>query len=365
MKTSNARAFAAAMLLAGCTGTPNQVPATANAQETSVNARAFTIKTFTPGKTPGFPTGAVAEDIVAGPDGTMWFTDYGALAIGRLDPRGKGSVTEFSKGLNANAAPISIVPASDGNFWFSDSGNGDIGRITPAGTITEYSNPRLATFSAVGIAASGHDVWAVELGPPPRSNLARVSMQGKVAVIALPKGLSADGAIAADLAGNLWLTAFNGRNLVLVERLSSGAFKTFPTGFVGGGEPCCPNEALKRLVVGPDGRPWFTTLYYSSPTGPTNAVVTLATSGIKVYRFRRYTYPVYPSGIATDGKSLWVSGGDVFQVNGAIYHVTTAGEHSAHPVDSVPIGIAAANGTLWFTNYFPTVGSSISEVTSD
>jgi streptogramin lyase len=190
-------------------------------------------------------------------------------------------------------------------------------------------------------------------------------MHGKVTVIALPKGLSADGAIASDLAGNLWLTAFNARNVVLVERLASGAFKTFPTGFVGGGEPCCPNEALKRLVVGPDGRPWFTTLYYSSTTGPTNAVVTLASSGIKVYRFRRYTYPVYPSGIATDGKSLWVSGGDVFEVNGAIYHVTTDGQHSAHPVDTVPIGIAAANGTLWFTNYFPTVGSSISEVTGD
>lgn len=301
MKISNA--FAAALLLAGCTGLSHQIPTAANAPEISVNAAAFSLKTFIPGKTPGFPSGAVAEDLIAGPDGTIWFID---------------------------------------------SGNGDVGRITPAGAITEFSNPRLATFSGVGIAVSGHDVWAVELGPPPSSALARVSMRGKVTVVALPKGLSADGAIAADNAGNLWITALNDRNIVHVERLAAGKFETFPTGFVAGGEPCCPNEALKRLVVGPDGRPWFTTLYYSSTTGPANAVVTLAASGI-----------------ATDGTSLWVSGGDVFQVNGAIYHVTTDGKHSAHAVDNVPIDIAVANGELWLTNYYPTVGGSISEVTSD
>ena len=52
-----------------------------------------------------------------------------------------GQITEFTAGLRADngSFPNDIAPGSDGNLWFTDFGAPAIGRITPSGTITEFS----------------------------------------------------------------------------------------------------------------------------------------------------------------------------------------------------------------------------------
>ena len=56
-------------------------------------------------------------------------------------------VTEFSAGISAKAEPFSITAGPDGNLWFTEWGANRIGRITPSGVVTEFSAGISATRS--------------------------------------------------------------------------------------------------------------------------------------------------------------------------------------------------------------------------
>src|SRR5262249_50868699 len=79
---------------------------------------------FSAGLRPGSLPGAIAP----GPDDAIWFVDggyYGAAsspAIGRITT--DGHITEFSAGLQpGNRSSLEdIVAGPDGNLWFTDSG---------------------------------------------------------------------------------------------------------------------------------------------------------------------------------------------------------------------------------------------------
>ena len=51
-------------------------------------------------------------------------------------------ITEFTDGLSDGARPMNIVAGPDGNLWFTEP-NGKVGRITTSGDVTEFvfSNP--------------------------------------------------------------------------------------------------------------------------------------------------------------------------------------------------------------------------------
>ena len=77
-----------------------------------------------------FPT-----DIVAGPDGALWFTEARGDKIGRITTT--GDVTEYPiPTAGAFAADITVGP--DGALWFTESSGNKIGRITTKGELTEY-----------------------------------------------------------------------------------------------------------------------------------------------------------------------------------------------------------------------------------
>jgi streptogramin lyase len=57
-----------------------------------------------------------------------------------------GQITEFSA---PGSNPAQVVAGPDGNLWFSDR-NGAVGQITPGGTVTRFTsglNPRSAVRS--------------------------------------------------------------------------------------------------------------------------------------------------------------------------------------------------------------------------
>lgn len=72
-------------------------------------------------------------DITAGRAGNLWFTEVGPAggAIGRLTP--SGAVTRYPT-PNPGAYPFSIVAAPNGSIWFAEPGANAIGKLVPNAT---------------------------------------------------------------------------------------------------------------------------------------------------------------------------------------------------------------------------------------
>jgi len=74
--------------------------------------------------------------IAAGPDGAMWFTEFESYnsyqiresKIGRITMTGK--ISEHSRGLSGSSGPGDIVAGPDGNMWFVESYADRTGRVT-------------------------------------------------------------------------------------------------------------------------------------------------------------------------------------------------------------------------------------------
>jgi virginiamycin B lyase len=149
-----------------------------------------------------------ANDIAAGSDGALWFTQPNPNLIGRITT--SGTVTEYSKGITAGAKPWSIAPGPDGALWFTELG-GRIGRITTAGKVTEYSNGITPTEALYDLAA-GPDgaMWFTEFETSETyqigaSKIGRITMQGKISEYS--RGISSDAGpigIAAGSDGRMW-----------------------------------------------------------------------------------------------------------------------------------------------------------------
>lgn len=75
------------------------------------------------------------EDITAGADGNLWFTEQQGGKIGRITT--SGVITEFGN----MESPRSITDGPDGNVRFTLSFMPMIGRITPAGGISFFPTP--------------------------------------------------------------------------------------------------------------------------------------------------------------------------------------------------------------------------------
>jgi len=94
-------------------------------QATSIT-RVTTRGVFTDFPTPTFPS--FPWDIVAGPDGNLWFTENYVSKIGRITT--DGVITEFPVPNNATGnAVLGITRGPDGYIWFT--GYGMIGKIHP------------------------------------------------------------------------------------------------------------------------------------------------------------------------------------------------------------------------------------------
>src|SRR5262249_3182758 len=83
------------------------------------------------------------EEITTGPDGNLWFTEFGSSRIGRLTTA--GAFTEFAAGITTASSPFGIAVGPDGNIWFAEardanSPTNQIGRLnlaqSPAETTT-------------------------------------------------------------------------------------------------------------------------------------------------------------------------------------------------------------------------------------
>jgi streptogramin lyase len=222
----------------------------------SVNGATHSIVKMTPGGTfTGYPfvssLSEIADNMVVGPDGDIWFSDMGTTSIGKIAPDGTiteyplapgamptnitvgpdgnlwfadnssaigrittgGSVQEFKSGLQTGAVPDAIAPGPDGNVWFTDQyGNQRaIGRVTPSGQITEFTAGLNDDLPLDITAGADGNLWVPQasMNPMTPSAVAQITPSGQITEITKgvnPTGLEDGDSILAGPNGALWFT---------------------------------------------------------------------------------------------------------------------------------------------------------------
>jgi streptogramin lyase len=245
------------------------------------------------------PSISAPVDVSAGPDGNIWFTNYGNDSIGRVTPG--GTVTSFTD--SRISEPTGITAGPDGNLWFTNAGNDSIGRITTTGDIETFTDPSIS--SPGSIVAS----------PQPNDG----------ALFFVNQGTSSVGRITV-----------------------SGAVSAFDDSRFNG---------VESLVPGPDGYLWYTT------DATTNESIGKLDprSGSVVARYQDAAI-ADPTGLALADDSgnytFWFTN----QQDESIGQITLSGAVTRYTDASLdePSGIAAGpDGSMWFTNY---VGASIGRI---
>ncbi len=112
-----------------------------------------------------FTANPVIYQIVAGPDGNIYFTEPSLNEIGIFDIK-TDLISQFTMPL-ADTQPQGITVGGDGNLWFTEGGQNKIGSLNPSThVITNYAfePPSYSTNTqAEGITAGPNDtIWFVE-----------------------------------------------------------------------------------------------------------------------------------------------------------------------------------------------------------
>jgi poly(3-hydroxybutyrate) depolymerase len=233
--------------------------------------------------------GAEPFDIVAGPDGSMWFTEFAADKIGRISR--SGTITQFTV-PTAGAGPYQIAAGAHGTMWFTEYNTTKIGRVSPSGHIAEFQIPR-PSYGGTAIIGSGTGpVFAAD----PAGFIDVISPRGAVRRIKVPSALGLPFGITRLTDGTLWLSELTGyyeysrhllsfpagsgtpsHTLTLADRLSNVValaagpgttawFADFGAGDIGkvsgngrvslfATEP--PLGGLSDIAAGPGGAMWF------------------------------------------------------------------------------------------------------------
>jgi len=282
------------------------------------------------------PAGHHPGGITAGPDGNLWFVEFGFddhqnrsfAAIARMTP--DGVITEFPTPA-ADAGFFGIAAGPDGNIWFTESDGNKIGRMTTAGVLSEFPIPTADSFPLGITAGPDGNLWFTE----PRGNsIGRITTDGVVTgEFPIPTPVSNPGDITAGPDGALWFTE---------QRTGKvGRITTQGTIF----EITVPNADSFMsflsfgIVTGPDGNLWFSV-------------------GTNIARMTRYgEITEFPFGGTLQGSiasgpdgNLWVPTDDI--VN-PVARVTTAGVMTGIPFPTQSdfgSDIAAGpDGNLWVT----------------
>ena len=140
-------------------------------------------------------TGAnnVAERMVVGPDGNIWYSDTSNNTVVRVTPQ--GSATKFG----TMRGPGKLVVGPDQNIWFSEFSF--IGRITASGALTEFP---VSGADTLAVGPDGNFWYSCQsCGMPDK--IGRLTNTGQETLFALPEKAYIGG-LAAGPDGNIWFT---------------------------------------------------------------------------------------------------------------------------------------------------------------
>jgi virginiamycin B lyase len=280
------------------------------------------------------------EGITRGPDGALWFANFGTHSIGRVTTGLAGTFSLPNDGPMGPAVdmsgPFDITLGPDNNLWFT-AFNGTVGKLTAGGGITGYPAVASPTANLKGITAGANgELWYLEAeGDMLRSITTGGGAGSAGAGIALaPLGLAGPDGITAGPAGdpNVYFTTDSGG--IGKHSTSGGGVTSTSVGVDANG-----------ITVGPDGNLWVT-----SGTGA-GAVSKVSPGGAGAPSVLQSfpTQGATPRGITTgpDG-ALWFAESG----SNSVGRVTTSGAVSSIPVSGcgAPDDIAtASDGSLWVT----------------
>ena len=231
------------------------------------------------------------SDIVAGPDGNLWYTAPGGGYIGVVQPNGGGIVhyatlpgskpTGIAVGPDLNlyitytnsdaiamfdpfartfggvfgtpthmSRPKFITAGSDGNMWFTEFQGLKVGKMTLAGTFTEFPAPVVAGDTlgpfGIGLGPDGN-VWFTNYQ---RNTLHKITPAGAITSMSMGTGIHGPIGVTIGPDGNLWVADGGAQNVVV--RISPTTLVkttyTTPTAF----------SSPWGIAAGPDGNIWFT-----------------------------------------------------------------------------------------------------------
>jgi virginiamycin B lyase len=222
------------------------------------------------------------NDIIAGPDGALWFTESegsntGAGKIGRITTGGSISLYAIPYvDVHTQNHPNRITAGPDGALWFTESagtinGDGMISRITTTGNFTQYPLPTSDTPNGI-IAGSDGALWFTDLVANSGGEIGRITTTGSITKYQVPTpnsqlpGSPTD--ITAGSDGALWFTEqeYSGSTVYGVGRIgritTTGSFTDYPIPTAAGGSITVYGSPYANfypfgITAGPDGALWF------------------------------------------------------------------------------------------------------------
>ena len=312
-----------ALSLAACSAGPGTVPAPSAAAVAAPAIHAiaeFEIR----------DSGAAPFTVVAGLDGSMWFSEQGTGEVGRIGARG---VIRQYRLPTAGSNPEGLFVDRDGSVYVAEHAGPynatHVARIEPRGRVAEWND---ADFAPQGV-ARGPDgaIWFTQgcagLG---------VLVHGKLKQYPLPGITGESAAIVRARDGTMWFSQDGTARIGRVDR--SGKLTTFAGLYY----ESKYNDIANAVAAGPDGNLWWTAF-------ESNAIWATDLRGRIVHVFTIPTPDSQPWGIVNgrDG-ALWFTewGGN------KIGRVTTAGVFTEYPLPTPgaqPLGIARnRDGSIWF-----------------
>jgi virginiamycin B lyase len=180
------------------------------------------------------PFGVVALD-----DGTAWFTELGADALGRIDILGR--VEEFPVGREGS--DVSMIAASGDSLWFTLNAANAVGHVRGGDAAIAFTElPRIPS-GPVGLAvAENGAVWVAEILA---DALGRIARDGTLTEFPLEPGAKPH-AVAADPRGGVWVTLWGANQVAHVNDDGEVTAHDLPE----------PESEPHGLAVAEDGTVW-------------------------------------------------------------------------------------------------------------
>jgi streptogramin lyase len=307
----------------------------------------------------GIPAGA-GPNVIATGQGAMWFTEYHADQIGRVDAG--GSVTQYptsGPGLSAGADPSGIVVGPDGNVWFTEYGTGRLGEINPltGQLVGEYPLPSGSSSDPEGIIA-GPDgaLWFTErgVGQIGRLDLAAAMPGTSNGITEYPLGTSVpdrfstqpvDLVIGSDDA--LWVTLFG---TAAVDRVDTSAVSP---GTLNGvtDYPLPGGGSIPEGITAAGGELWIADDATPGELESVNPAAVSPGTSSGIAEFQTSGKPLWVSGAADDG--LWATDNtddELLRFDATAHTTTVFGSGQGVTGDATSDAQDDA-GNLWFTEF--------------
>ncbi len=339
----------AALALAACGGHGGGALPTSTSMDTGRIALGKVMPTPTPPPLATFteypvPTlNSTPNEIIKGPDGNVWFTEFTGNRLGSINAL--GIITESATLANPNSSPNGLNIGPDNAVWFTEDNvcvRDAVGRIaTISDPISEWDGPSgLASCSGPYDIITGLDtnMWFTESGTP--DGIAEITPSGTISTVWSGAQNVQYNQITKGPDGALWFTEFANDRIGRID--STKHVTEFSAGITAGSGPY-------DIVTGPDGNLWFTEFYLGKigRITPTGAVT---------------EYPTSSAGTGPNGITVGSDGNLYFAEynTNAIARVTTAGviTEFAMPTTTLNGGnpgpaflVTGSDGNLWVTEY--------------